>query len=174
MNSLWIKNIIRIVILVLIQVMILKRIYFGWEDFNYFSFIVYPLVILLLPIKTPKVLLILIGFFIGIVVDLFYDSPGVHASAAVFLAFCRPYILKIMEPRGGYPTQEMGPTRQHFGTNWFLTYAGIGLLAYLMVYFTMEVFTLVYFFEILLKTICSFIVSYICILLYIFLLNPKD
>lgn len=174
MNSLWVKNIIRLAVMALIQVILLKRVYFGWENFNYFSFIIYPLAILLLPIKTPKIALILIGFLLGISVDLFYDSPGVHASATVFLAFCRPYILKMLEPRGGFPTQETGPTRHRFGTNWFLTYCAIGLFLHFIIYFSMEVFTYVYFFEIILKTICSFVVSYICILLYVFLFNPKD
>lgn len=174
MSSLWTKNIIRVFVMILIQVILLKRIYFGWENFNYFSFIVYPLAILLLPVRTPRIALILIGFFIGLLVDLFYDSPGVHASASVFLAFCRPYLLKTIEPRGGYPTQEMGPTRHHFGTNWFVTYVGIGMFIHLFIYFSLEVFTYVYFLEIILKTICSFIVSYICIVLYMLLVNPKD
>ncbi len=174
MNSLWTKNLIRIVVLILLQVLLFKRIYFGWENFNYFAFLVYPLAILLLPVRTPRVPVLFIGFLIGIIVDLFYDSPGVHASACVFLAFIRPYLLKMIEPRGGYPTQDLGPTKRQFGTNWFLIYTAMGLAAHLLVYFSVEVFTFVFFFEILLKVIFSFIVSYICILLYIFLLNPKD
>lgn len=174
MSSPWIKNLVRIVALILLQVLLFKRIYFGWENFNYVSFIIYPLGILLLPVRTPRVPLLLIGFLTGIIVDLFYDSPGVHASACVFLAFIRPYILKVLEPRGGYPTQEAGPTRRQFGTNWFLTYSAMGLFVHFIVYFIAEVFTFVFFFEILLKVFFSFIVSYISILLYIFLWNPKD
>lgn len=174
MNSLWVKNMIRIAVIVAIQALLLKRIYFGWENFNYFSFLLYPIAIILLPIKTPHVLLLIIGFFMGLTVDLFYDSIGVHMSATVFLAFIRPYILKLIEPRGGYPTQEMGPTKYHFGTNWFLTYSGIALFLFLLFYFSVEVFTYVYAFEIFLKTVFSFVVSFICILLYVFLFNPKD
>lgn len=174
MSSIWVKNIIRIIVLVGIQVMLLKRINFGWENFNYFSFIVFPLAIILLPIRTPKVALMLISFALGLLIDMFYDSPGVHASASVFIAFVRPSILKLLEPRGGYPTQEASPTRYHFGTNWFFTYSGLMLGLYLLVYFIAEVFTYVYFFEIILKTICSFLVSYICIVIYFFMINPKD
>lgn len=174
MNSLWIKNIIRIIFIALLQVLILKRINFGWENFNYFSFIVYPLAILLLPIRTPRFLLLIIGFVLGLFVDLFYGSPGVHASAAVFISFIRPYILQMLEPRVGYPTQAVGPTRKRFGTNWFMTYSAMILFMYLLVYFIAEVFTYVYFFEIILKTICSFLVSYICIIIYFFLVNPED
>lgn len=174
MNNLLAKNIIRIVVLILVQVLLLKRIYFGWENFNYFSFLLYPLGLILLPIKTPRILLIFIGFLIGIIIDLFYDSIGVHASATVFLAFIRPHLLKLIEPRGGYPTQEIGPTKFHFGNNWFLTYCGIAMFLFMVFYFSIEVFTYIFIAEITLKVICSFIVSFICIILYVFLFNPKD
>ena len=173
MNSSWTKNIIRLVTIALIQVILLKRVYLGWEDFNYISVIIYPLIIILLPIRTPKLLLLVIGFLLGLFIDLFYDSPGVHTSATVFIAFIRPAVLSMLEPRGGYPMQA-SPTKHSFGNNWFFTYSGIILFIHLLIYFSMEVFTFVYFFEILLKTLFSFIVSFIIFILYVFLINPKD
>jgi hypothetical protein len=124
-------------------------------------------------LKTPKTVLLLIGFALGLIIDIFYDSLGVHASACVFTAFIRPLLLQLIEPRGGYPIN-VSPTKFHFGTRWFLLYSGIALFLHLLFYFSIEVFTFVYFLEIWLKTIFSFIFSFLTVLLYIFLLNPKD
>jgi hypothetical protein len=169
MDSHVLKNIIRFIGIVLLQVLIFQRIDFGWE---YISLIVYPMFILLLPFQTSRILLIILGFILGISIDIFYNSLGVHASATVFLAYIRPFVLKILEPANGYPVGT-APTKFHMGVNWFLIYSGILLFAHIFFYFSVEVFTYVYFLEILLKSIASFLISYFVILLHQFLFNPK-
>ena len=169
MDSQIVKNIIRFIGIILLQVLIFQRVDFGWE---YVSLIIYPMFILLLPFQTSKVLLIILGFCLGISIDIFYNSLGVHASATVFLAYLRPYVLKMLEPANGYPASS-APTKYHMGLNWFMIYAGILLFAHLFFYFSVEVFTYVYFLEILLKSFVSFLISYFVILLHQFLFNPK-
>jgi hypothetical protein len=44
------------------------------------------------------------AFLLGITVDMFVDTPGVHTSASVFMAFVRPFVLRILAPRDGYET----------------------------------------------------------------------
>ena len=172
MNRDVVVSIVRFIVIVLVQVLILKRINFGWENFNYISILIYPLFLFLLPLRTSRPALLFIGFILGITVDIFYDSMGVHAAASVFTAYIRPILLKFLEPRGGFPVNA-SPTKHAFGSNWFLLYSGILLLAHLLFYFSVEVFTFVYFFEILLKTIFSFIFSFIVMVLTVFLFNPK-
>lgn len=46
--------------------------------------------------------LMLWGFFIGLMIDIFSDSPGLHASAAVLLAFIRPVLLRLFTPRDAF------------------------------------------------------------------------
>ncbi len=87
MNSVLTNNIIRVVVFVLLQGLVLQRIYLGGPSFNYFSVLIYPVVIMLLPLKTPRIALVFIGFLLGLTVDLFYGSLGVHASACLFIAF---------------------------------------------------------------------------------------
>ena len=173
MNSTLVKNLIRAVVFVLLQGLVLQRIYIGGASFNYFSLIIYPVVIMLLPIQTSRAALIFIGFAMGLAVDLFYGSLGVHASACLFIAFIRPMVLRIMEPRGGYPIPS-SPLPRDFGLQWFVQYSALMLVFYLLFYFSMEVFTFVYLGQILLKTISSFILSMLAILAYIMLFNPKS
>ena len=115
----------------------------------------------------------MIGFALGLVIDLFYESPGVHMSACVFIAFVRPWVLKAMEPRGGYPVNS-NPNAHDFGLVWFMQYSAILLALFLFFYFSVEVFTYARFFEILLKTLSSFVVSFLAILFYITIFNPRN
>ena len=98
MNNIILTNAVRFIGLVLLQVLVLQRINIGGSYADLFHIIVFPLFIMLLPLRTPQALLVVLGFMIGITVDWFYDSPGIHASASVFIAFIRPLILKAVAP----------------------------------------------------------------------------
>src|SRR5210317_1682358 len=99
MNNFYLKYIIRAVLLVFVQVVILKRLSGGWAGEHHLNIFIYPLFLMLLPLRTPLSLLLLIGFFIGLSVDAVYDSLGIHASASVFMAYMRPRTLKWLSPR---------------------------------------------------------------------------
>lgn len=166
------RNIIRIILLMMLQLLILKRIDISIGNFNYLHLLVYPLMIMLLPLKTPKILVIIISFFLGLGMDIFYDSPGVHAGALVFVGYLRPYILKFLEPNEGYNT-DTTPTIFKMGVAWFLVYASILLFVHHLIYFSLEAFSYVYLMEILLRTIFSFIASLIILMIIMFITNPK-
>jgi len=114
MNTQLVNIIKRFFIIVLIQVLILKQINISWGGFNYSQLFIYPLFILLIPLKTKRFILLLIAFFLGIVIDMFYDTPGLHTSALVFMAYLRRYILKFLEPVEGYNV-DTTPTIWTFG-----------------------------------------------------------
>jgi hypothetical protein len=156
-----------------IQVLLLKRIDLQIGSFNYIHLFLYPLLILFIPVKTPRALLLIIAFFIGLGLDFFYDSIGIHASAALFLAYSRKYILKILEPIEGYNIEQR-LTINALGFPWILTYVSILLFLYCLWYFSVEAFSFVYFKEIILRTISSFIASYVLIILFLIIFNPKN
>lgn len=166
------RNIIRFLSLVLLQGLILKRIDLSFGEFDYFKIIIFHLFILLLPLNTPRWVVISLGFLAGISVDIFYDSPGVHASAAVFTAFIRKPVLQFLEPQGGYNINEI-PSLYHFDFSWIVIYSAILTFAQLVWYFSMESFSFVYLFDIILSTIFSFIISVVIILIYQFIIRPK-
>ena len=96
MNNTILTHSVRFILLALLQVLVFKQMNLDSKILNYIHVFIYPAFILLLPIRTPDTLLIFFGFLLGITIDLFYDSPGVHASALVFMAFIRPKILKFL------------------------------------------------------------------------------
>jgi len=172
-NSSIIKHGIRFVLLVLAQILIFKSIDLDTNGFSYFTIFIYPVFILLLPIRTPTVLVVLLGFLLGLTVDVFYDSLGVHAGASVFSAFIRSTILHLLEPRGGYEVNA-SPTKSNYGINFFFKYAAIFMFFHIVVYFSLEIFTPVYFNEIFIRTGFSFILSLLFIIIYQYLFNPKE
>src|SRR4249920_2342327 len=94
------SNVIRAVIILLVQVLVLKRIglssQWWWQHGSLF---LYPIIILLLPFRMTKHYVILLGFVIGLVIDIFYDTVGVHAFALTGMAYARGVLLSWLEPR---------------------------------------------------------------------------
>ena len=84
------RNIFRFIILILIQVLLLNQINF----LGYINPYLYILFIIIFPFMGNKSLLILLSFILGLFIDMFGDSGGVHAAACVFIAYIRPVILK--------------------------------------------------------------------------------
>jgi hypothetical protein len=114
----------------------------------------YVLALLMLPFETNKSLVMFIGFVTGVIVDLFYDSSGIHAAACTVLGFARHYILRFIAPREGYEAG-LRPTMSEMGTRWFVTYAAILICVHHLVLFYLEVFRFSEFFRTLLRVILS-------------------
>lgn len=172
MNSLIRRNIVRTFFVLLIQLVLLKRVILSLGDFNYVHLTIYALIIALMPYKLPRPILIFIAFLIGIIVDIFYDSLGVHAGALTLVAFIRHYVLLFLSPRDGYKQDALTP--YHYGIPWFLSYMALLLFIHLTTLYGLEAFSLVYIKEIALRSIFSFIASLFIIMIGMFIFNPKQ
>ena len=144
------RNIIRFIVLVLFQVLVLNNIQFS----GYMNPFMYVLFILLLPFETPRWLLLISGFLLGISVDIFSDTLGLHASASVFMAFLRPYVLSVISPREGYESGTY-PRVFYYGLTWFLQYAVILVVMHHVFLFYFEVFRFSEFFRTFLRVVLS-------------------
>lgn len=80
---------------------------------------IYTLFILILPFKINKILLILAAFAMGLAMDAFNDTFGLHASSAVALGYFRYYVYKWFEPVVGY-SESQSPNLNDMGWNWTL------------------------------------------------------
>lgn len=166
MNNALIPNVIRFVMIYLFQVLIL----FNIEMYEYVNLLFYPIFILLLPIKTPHALLIFIAFLVGVSIGIYNNAVGEHAAASVFIAFLRPTILSLLEPRGGYDMNQ-SPTKSYLGFSWFAQYAAILVFIHFCTLFSLEVMQ----FDsiVIIKTLLSYIISMMIIFLYTAIFNPK-
>nr|WP_320118151.1 rod shape-determining protein MreD [uncultured Marinifilum sp.] len=162
------KNIIRFVVLVLIQVAILNNIQLS----GFLNPYMYVLFILLLPFEIPNWLLLLLSFLLGISVDIFSGTVGMHASACVFMGYLRPYVLNYLSLRDGY---EIGtyPGIASYGFAWFFKYALSLIIAHHSFLFIIEVFSFANFSETLVRIIFSGFFSLILIITSQFLMFKK-
>ncbi|RYZ99709.1 MAG: rod shape-determining protein MreD [Sphingobacteriaceae bacterium] len=130
-------NFFRFIVLVFIQAFLLKNI----AVYDLTTPYPYILFILLLPFETPHVVLFLLAFLLGLSVDAFYDTPGLHAAATVLLAFVRVLFISITVQKESFDT-DPEPTWGSMGFRWFFTYASILTFFHHFFLFNLEVFRL--------------------------------
>lgn len=150
MGKVIVVNIIRFIVMVLLQVVLFKNI--GY--YNVATVYPYLFFIFLLPIGLPNLMLFLISFLTGLTIDAFYDSIGVHAAACVGLALFRIFFHQItleIEAKGSFNTPSWG----EMGFKWFLSYIFFGTFVHHFFLFLVEAFT----FSNFLYTVASTVLS---------------
>ena len=128
-------NLLRFFLLVFIQVFLLKNI----TVYNLATPYLYILFILLLPFETPNILLFALSFIIGLTIDAFYDTPGLHAAACVLMAFVRILFISVTVQKDGFDN-EPEPTLSIMGFRWFFTYVLVLTLFHHFFLFNLESF----------------------------------
>lgn len=159
-----IRNNLRYILLfilsVLFQTLIFDRIYFT----GFVNVFVYLLFIILLPVETNKFFVLLLAFLLGLSVDIFNSTPGIHASATVLTAYLRPLILRLYSPRDGYDLNKF-PGIKNNGLFWFLKYAFSIILIHHIFLFFIDAYGFSNFFMTLGKIIVSSVFSLLFIVI---------
>jgi len=162
-------NIFRFIFLILFQVIVLNYIQLG-GNINPFLYILF---IIMLPFETPKWLLLISSFLLGLFVDMFSNTIGVHAAACVFVAYCRPAVLRVVSSKKEY---EPGiyPVIRDLGFSWFFSYSLILVSIHHILLFFLEVFSFKEFFSTLFRSFASIIFSMILIIITQYIIyRPK-
>ncbi len=163
-------NILRFVILLLIQALILNNIQLTSLGISPHLYILF---ILLLPFEVPPWGALLLSFFMGLLVDIFDDTLGLNTSASVLAAYFRPYILQIIAPRDGYESGT-NPNISYFGFAWFLKYSGLIIFFHQFIYYLVDMFTFIDFHITILKILIGTIFTTLIILISQYFLHAKN
>lgn len=165
MNNIYTANTFRFFFLLLLQGFVFANI-----DFEHINIYVYPLFVLMLPLNLPHGIAVALGFLMGLSVDLFYNGFGLHAACLVIIAFSRPLILALLEPRGGF---EVGQTltKRSLGLRWFIRYTALMTFIHIFLVTTLESLALSWMW--LAKIAIAFVLSWLLIILYQYIFNPK-
>lgn len=121
--------------MVFIQVFLLKNV----SVYNLAVPYMYILFILLLPFDTNNFLLFFLSFLMGLTIDMFYDTPGLHAASCIVLALVRILFISVTVQKDGFDN-EPEPTLSIMGFRWFFTYALVLTLFHHFFLFNLEVF----------------------------------
>ena len=117
MSRISIIQVISFFIYLFYQVLILKNIVLFNTAFCY----LYVAYLLFLPVESNPMFLMLAGLIMGVAIDVFYDSLGLHASACVLVMYVRNYWLSLITPQGGYDANSTPSIAIH-GMQWFSFY----------------------------------------------------
>jgi len=127
----------------------------------------------MLPFETPGYLLLLIAFVLGLIIDLFSNTPGMHTFATVFMAYIRPGLLRSIAPRDDYQPGTT-PSLHDYGFVWYFKYSAVLILAHHTVLFFIEVFSFSHFFSTLWRIIASSLFTMIFVLVAQLFMFRKD
>ncbi len=160
------QNIIRFVLLLLAQVLLFNSINF----LGYINPYPYILFVLLFPVTGNRYALLLSSFLLGLLLDMFCNSGGVHAAAITFLAFVRPNLLRFSFGLS-YEYQTLKISDKI--TTERITYLLLAILLHHSVLFFLEIARLQLFFFILKKITITSIATFIISLLILYLIKPN-
>ena len=85
----WTKQLGRYVVVMILQVLLFNQLQLWGACHPY----IYILCLLMMPITLPHSVDMLIGAVIGLVMDIFCNSLGIHTAACILLMFIRPYLI---------------------------------------------------------------------------------
>jgi rod shape-determining protein MreD len=167
MNRVFGINGTRFLVLLLVQVIICSNINF----LGYINPYIYILFIFLFPIREDRMILLLSSFLIGMLVDMFLDSGGVHAAASVTLAYARPILLKTSFGML-YEHQSIKFSNTDVGS--LISYISFGTIIHHIILFSLEVFNISNALLIIKKTLFSSIfTTVLCVVIIILFSQDK-
>lgn len=126
-------------VFILLQMFVFNHLHFFEYGFCY----IYIGFLLMLPYDLGKISGLLIGFATGLILDLFFQSGGIHTASSVFMMFVRPNLIGLINPKGGF---EMGTrmTVSDMGWSWYLIYSIILVFLHHLVLFLLDAFNSAY------------------------------
>ncbi|SHL74480.1 rod shape-determining protein MreD [Flavobacterium flevense] len=166
MNSTLLVNIFRFILLLAVQIIIFDNMTF----LGYIMPLPYILFIILYPVNSNKPSLLISSFLLGLTMDFFSNSGGIHATACLILAFYRPYLFKFAfgvsyEYQTIKLNESLTPERFSFI-----------LLAVVIHHFTLfilEAFQVSFIWDILIRTLLSTVFTIISCIIIIYLIKPN-
>lgn len=166
MNSTLLVNIFRFVLLLAVQIVI-------FNNMNFLGFIMplpYILFIILYPVNGNKSGLLLASFLLGLTMDVFSNSGGVHAAACIMLAYLRPSIFKFSFGISyEYQTIKLNDvlTPERF------SFILISVIIHHFTLFILEAFQVSFFLDILIRSLLSTVFTIISCIIIIYLIKPN-
>jgi rod shape-determining protein MreD len=166
MNSALLANIARFIFLLSAQVLIFNRI----DLFGFINPFPYVLFIILYPVNGNKSGLLVASFFLGLLMDMLWNSGGVHAAACLVLAYYRPSLFKFSFGLSyEYQTVKLNDvlTPERF------SFILIAVVLHHFVLFVLEVFKISFLWNILVRTVLSTIFTILICIIIIYIIKPS-
>lgn len=158
MSQVYLKRFWYVLLLVAMQVLVLGHIHL-W---GYATPLLGVMFVLCLPINANRIVNMISAFAIGVVLDMFSNSPGVAASAMTLTAFVQQPLLRNMVQKDN--AEDVVPSMYTLGASTYIWYVLILLTVHHVTYFVMEAMSLFDFFSLLISIISSMFLTFILVM----------
>ena len=166
MNSTLLVNVFRFVLLLAVQIIIFNNMNF----LGYISPFPYILFIILYPVNGNKSGLLIASFLLGLIMDMFSNSGGIHTTACLVLAYFRPFIFKFSFGLSyEYQTIKLNDvlTPERF------SFILLSVVIHHLILFTLEAFQFSFILDVLLRTLLSTVFTLLICIIIIYLIKPN-
>ena len=143
------------ILLLLLQVLVLNNVLL----FGYVNPYIYIAFVFFFPLKERRFLFIFLSFLIGLTVDIFSDSGGVHAFSILTIAYIRLFFVKLFFKKTTVDFPFFNLQKEQFGK--IFNYTVTLTIIHHFILFSLANFSFQNFINILLNTIYSSIFTLI-------------
>ena len=152
------QNIVSFVVLVLVQVLVLNNVHF----MGYVNPYVYILFILLLPVHLSRHFTLILAFVLGLIIDTFSNTYGMHAFSTVLIAYLQTFAINL------YANIEEDtnpiPSFKAFGVFAFSKYVITLVFIHHASFFLLEIFSFAEFGHTLLRIVFNTLITTVVLL----------
>lgn len=166
MSSTLVINTLRFILLLALQIV-------AFNNMNFLGYIMplpYILFIILYPVNSNRPTLLISSFLLGLIMDFFSNSGGIHATACLILAYYRPYIFKFaFGVSYEYQTIKLNESLTPERFSFIL----LAVVIHHFSLFILEAFQVNLILDILLRALLSTIFTIISCIIIIYLIKPN-
>lgn len=152
------KRVVWFVILCIVQALVLNNIHL----FNCATPLLYVYFVIIFPLNYPKWGLLLWSFMLGLVIDMFSNTPGEAAASLTLIGAIQPYFFQLFVQRDA--PEDIKPSLRSIGHTKFLFYAFVIVFIYCLVFFTLESFNFFNWLQWLESVLGSTLITFILII----------
>ncbi|MDH3381286.1 MAG: rod shape-determining protein MreD [Flavobacteriaceae bacterium] len=168
MSNIFFSNAFRFIGLVFLQILIFNNI----NLFGYLNPYPYIAFVFLFPFKKERSALLIFSFLIGLTIDFFTDSGGIHAASTLFIAYFRLYFVQLILRKSEFEYYTFQITS--ISVDKVLVYFFVLILIHHFLMFSLEFFDIQSFFEILKRTLLSTIFTFLVTTFGYYILVSKN
>lgn len=143
------KNILWFILLCAAQIFVFNHIHL----FHYATPLMYIYFIMRFPLTSSRCGLLMWSFCLGLIIDIFANTPGVATASLTIVGFVQPYIIQLFLPKDDFAPLQ--PSISVFGFGVFLKYASTIVLLFTLLFFSFEAFNLFNFQDWILRVVAS-------------------
>ena len=144
-----VDRLVMFVVLLVVQVLVLNHVWL----LNVATPLLYVYFAITFPRNTGKGEVLLWCFFLGLLIDIFSNTPGLAAGSLTLIGMIQTYLVELFIPRDSAENLDVSAATLGWGK--FSTLSGMLTLAYCLLFFILEAFNFFDWQLWLMRSVCS-------------------